>query len=55
MCAGFVLHMTTYVLVSTNVSEVPIMHQRVRSSDERHFNYASFNVNEAWGEGDEMS
>lgn len=36
---GFVLYITTYVLVSTIVSEMPIMHQRVRSADERHFIY----------------
>lgn len=37
-CVEFVLYTTIYVLVSTTVSEMPIMHQQV-SADERHFNH----------------
>lgn len=37
-CVEFVLYTTIYVLVSTIVSKMPIMHQQM-TADERHFNH----------------
>lgn len=47
------LYIPAYVLVSTIVGEMPIMHHGVGSAGERHFNYVCFSANEAWGRGKE--
>lgn len=52
MCVGFVLYITTHVLVSTIVSDMPIMHQQVKSAVEKHFKYV---FTEAQGREAEMS
>lgn len=38
--------MTTHALDTTTVSDITIMHQQVKSADEKHFNYV---LNEALG------